>query len=111
MKLRTFNQVLKCSNKKDDTTSRESLRNNYIEKKKLAKSIVSMKRELSSVVLESNECNPWRSGSMSKKCIMYWDKIEYLSTELLDMEIALYHYENECISSLYYDKKVTKHDM
>jgi hypothetical protein len=46
----------------------------------------------------------------SEKCIMYWDKISFLSSEIQDMEMTLYAFDNECIN-LYHDKKTRENDM
>jgi hypothetical protein len=112
MKIATFNKVVECNNKHNYNRAKDIgvYRNNYLEKRRLSKSIVTVKKELNSLLFETNECNPWRSGMKSEKCIMYWDKIYFLSSEILHMEMTLYAFENECIN-LYHDKKTMENDM
>jgi hypothetical protein len=119
IKLTTFNKVVEYNNKQNYNAKYNKVyRNNYLEKQKLSKSIVTLKNELHSLLFETNECNQsamsamsaWRLGQKSAKCIMYWDKISFLSSEIQDMEMTLYAFENECIN-LYHDKKTTENDM
>ena len=117
MKLMTFNKVVECNNNQKYNSAKDNkvYRNTYLEKQRLSKSIVTVKNELHSLLFETNKCNQsamsaWRLGQTSAKCIVYWDKISVLSSQIQDMEMTLYAFENECIN-LYHDKKTTENDM